>query len=122
MLFQLNEGKILDIVDNPNNKRYPNQKVIVIEIKEYIYYVDITCIFRHSNFVFDGWDKTSIEFYFSFDYYIGSDSSNVYNSLYVNTYSIIKPPEPTITFKGFNGPRNNGNFIYLCIIKFLPFR
>lgn len=39
VLFQLNEGKILDIVDNPNNKRYPNQKVIVIEIKEYIYYV-----------------------------------------------------------------------------------
>ena len=39
VLFQLNEGKILDIVDNPNNKRYPDQKVIVIEIKEYIYYV-----------------------------------------------------------------------------------
>ena len=39
VLFQLNDGKILDIVDNPNNQRYPNQKVFVIEINEYIYYV-----------------------------------------------------------------------------------
>ena len=39
VLFQLNEGKILYIVDSPNNQRYPNQKVFVIEINEYIYYV-----------------------------------------------------------------------------------
>jgi hypothetical protein len=31
--------RILDIVDNPNKKRYPNQKAFIMEINEYVFYV-----------------------------------------------------------------------------------
>ena len=39
VLFEINNGKILDIVDNPNKRRYSNQKAFILEINEYVYYV-----------------------------------------------------------------------------------
>lgn len=32
-------GKVLDTFDHPNQERYPNQKVMVVEIDSYIYLV-----------------------------------------------------------------------------------
>ena len=32
-------GKLLDTIDHPNKKKYPNQKMFVIEIYNYIYLV-----------------------------------------------------------------------------------
>ena len=39
VLVQINNGDILDIVDNPNTQKYPNQKIFIIKINEYVYYV-----------------------------------------------------------------------------------
>lgn len=35
----IEEKEILDTYDHPNQKRYPGQKIMVIEIEEYIYLV-----------------------------------------------------------------------------------
>jgi uncharacterized DUF497 family protein len=32
-------SKVLDSINNPNKKRYPNQKVFIININEYVYAV-----------------------------------------------------------------------------------
>ena len=39
VIFQINRGEVLDIVDSPNKEKYPNQRVFIVEINEYIYYV-----------------------------------------------------------------------------------
>lgn len=39
VLFQINSGEVVDIVDNPNKRKYPNQRVFILEINEYVYYV-----------------------------------------------------------------------------------
>ena len=31
--------EVLDIVDHPNKRKYPNQRVFILEINEYVYYV-----------------------------------------------------------------------------------
>lgn len=33
------EGRLLDTFDHPNQKRYPNQKIMVVEINDYAYLV-----------------------------------------------------------------------------------
>ncbi len=38
-LFQINSGEVLDIVDHSNKRKYPNQRVFILEINEYVYYV-----------------------------------------------------------------------------------
>ena len=38
-LFQINSGEVLDIIDNPKKRKYPNQRVFILEINEYVYYV-----------------------------------------------------------------------------------
>ena len=38
-VFQIARGEILDILENPNARKYPNQRVFVLEIREYVYYV-----------------------------------------------------------------------------------
>ena len=38
-LVAIEEGNILDIVEHPNKKRYPNQKIFVIKINNYAYLV-----------------------------------------------------------------------------------
>jgi len=35
----IEEGRVLDDVDHPNKKRYPNQKMFVIAIERYAYLV-----------------------------------------------------------------------------------
>jgi hypothetical protein len=35
----INKGNTLDDIKHPNQKKYPNQKILVIKIKEYIYAV-----------------------------------------------------------------------------------
>ena len=33
------EGRMLDAFDHPNQKRYPNQKIMVVEISDYVHLV-----------------------------------------------------------------------------------
>lgn len=35
----IDEGRVLDITDHPNRKKYPNQKVYVLNINNYVYLV-----------------------------------------------------------------------------------
>ena len=39
IVLALEAGGLLEIVDHPNPKRYPNQKVFVIALAEYVYLV-----------------------------------------------------------------------------------
>jgi len=39
VLIIINENKLLDTVDHPNRKRYPNQKMFIIEINHYVYLI-----------------------------------------------------------------------------------
>lgn len=39
VLFYLEKNLIIDIVENPNQDKYPGQKYYIIEINDYIYYV-----------------------------------------------------------------------------------
>jgi hypothetical protein len=39
VIFCLENGKILDKLDHPNQQKYPNQKLFVVEINEYTYLV-----------------------------------------------------------------------------------
>lgn len=35
----INSGDVLDVFDNPNQKKYPGQKIMIVEIDEYAYIV-----------------------------------------------------------------------------------
>ncbi len=35
----IEEGRILDIVAHPNQEKYPNQKLFIIEINQYVYVI-----------------------------------------------------------------------------------
>lgn len=35
----IESGDILDDIDHPNTKKYPNQRMFVVQIKEYVYMV-----------------------------------------------------------------------------------
>lgn len=35
----ISEARILDVIEHPNKKRYPNQKIYIIEIESYVYFV-----------------------------------------------------------------------------------
>lgn len=39
VVFQISEREILDIIDNPSKRKYPQQRAFVVAIKDYIYYV-----------------------------------------------------------------------------------
>ncbi|MEI1280634.1 BrnT family toxin [Leptospira venezuelensis] len=39
ILFQIEKGFLLDIYDHPNSKKYPGQKIFVIELDGYAYLV-----------------------------------------------------------------------------------
>ncbi|MFN0117595.1 MAG: toxin [Elusimicrobiota bacterium] len=39
VLLLIEDGKILDIIEHKNKKKYPNQRVIVVEIANYVYSV-----------------------------------------------------------------------------------
>ncbi|PKA06414.1 toxin [Leptospira harrisiae] len=39
ILFQIENGFILDIIKHPNKDKYPNQLIFIIEIENYVYLV-----------------------------------------------------------------------------------
>jgi len=39
VVFSLMHGGLLDIIDQPNKNKYPNQKIFVIDIDDYVYLV-----------------------------------------------------------------------------------
>lgn len=39
VLFFMSQGYLLDIIENPNRKRYPHQRAYVIEMYRYVYLV-----------------------------------------------------------------------------------
>lgn len=39
IIISIHEGKVLDIIEHPNRRRYPNQKIYIIAINEYAYVV-----------------------------------------------------------------------------------
>lgn len=39
VLVAVSEGKVLDVVEHPNRKKYANQKILIIEINNYAYLV-----------------------------------------------------------------------------------
>lgn len=38
-LVILNEGRQLDVLEHPNKKKYPNQRIFVVQLSGYVYYV-----------------------------------------------------------------------------------
>ena len=39
IIFSLANDKLLEIVEHPNKEKYPNQKIFIVEVKEYAYLV-----------------------------------------------------------------------------------
>ncbi len=39
VLQAISEGKVLDVIEHPNPDKYPSQKILIIEISQYIYLV-----------------------------------------------------------------------------------
>jgi uncharacterized DUF497 family protein len=39
IVFYIGKGNVIDIVSHPNNRRYPNQRIFVVDIDNYIYLV-----------------------------------------------------------------------------------
>ena len=39
ILFNIQEGRLLDDVEHPNQSKYPNQRMFVVEVDEYAYLV-----------------------------------------------------------------------------------
>ncbi len=39
IVFYIEKGSVVDIVAHPNRKRYPGQKIFIIDIDDYIYLV-----------------------------------------------------------------------------------
>lgn len=42
VIIAISEGKLLDIVEHPNKKKYPNQKIFIVEFNGYAYLVPFT--------------------------------------------------------------------------------
>lgn len=39
VIVAINEGRLLDKINHPNQEKYPGQKIFVIEIRDYVYLV-----------------------------------------------------------------------------------
>ena len=39
VIFHIQNGDLLDVLEHPNKAKYPNQKIFVLAINEYVYYV-----------------------------------------------------------------------------------
>lgn len=39
VVFAVQQGKLLDDIAHPNKQKYPNQKIMVIELDDYVYLV-----------------------------------------------------------------------------------
>lgn len=39
IILAISSGKLLDVVEHPNKNKYPNQKMFIVEVKNYAYIV-----------------------------------------------------------------------------------
>jgi uncharacterized DUF497 family protein len=39
VVFCIQNGRILDVVDHPNREKYPNQRIYIVLINDYVYLV-----------------------------------------------------------------------------------
>ncbi|MBK7867935.1 MAG: toxin [Ignavibacteriales bacterium] len=39
ILLQIENGRLLDLLEHPNKIKYPNQKILVVEYRSYVYLV-----------------------------------------------------------------------------------
>jgi uncharacterized DUF497 family protein len=39
IVFYIGRGQVLDILEHPNKKKYPNQLIFVIQVEDYVYLV-----------------------------------------------------------------------------------
>jgi hypothetical protein len=39
ILFQIENGFLLDIIKHPNEEKYPNQSIFIVEFENYVYLV-----------------------------------------------------------------------------------
>ena len=39
VLIIINENKLIDTIDHPNKKKYPSQRMFIVEINHYVYLV-----------------------------------------------------------------------------------
>ena len=39
MVLHIERGDLIDVVKHPNQSKYPNQQILIVEIKEYVYLV-----------------------------------------------------------------------------------
>jgi len=39
IVFYIEQGQLLDILEHPNRRKYPNQRMFVVRIEEYVYLV-----------------------------------------------------------------------------------
>ena len=39
IILSISNDKLLEVIEHPNKKKYPNQKMFIVEVKEYVYIV-----------------------------------------------------------------------------------
>ena len=39
IIFAISDDKLLEVVDHPNKVKYPNQKMFIVEIRDYAYII-----------------------------------------------------------------------------------
>lgn len=39
VVLSISNGELLDVLEHPNKKKYPNQKILIVNINEYAYIV-----------------------------------------------------------------------------------
>ncbi|MCP4460542.1 MAG: BrnT family toxin [Cytophagales bacterium] len=39
VVFWITEGGLLDVVDHPNKEKYKNQRILIVEVNNYVYLV-----------------------------------------------------------------------------------
>lgn len=39
VLFHISNDELLDTLKHPNAEKYPNQRIFVVRVKEYVYYI-----------------------------------------------------------------------------------
>lgn len=39
VIYAINAGKVLDVIEHPNQVKYPNQRIFVLEMSQYVYLV-----------------------------------------------------------------------------------
>ena len=39
VLFHIEQGHLLDILEHPNQEKYPGQKILIVNIEDYVYLI-----------------------------------------------------------------------------------